>query len=109
MAESSYMVVLITTGSLEEARRIADVLVQQRKAACVNIVPQVSSMYRWEGRIQEDEESLMIVKTRAELLPEVVDSVRAAHSYEVPEIIALPVAGGNQDYLDWLGRETGQP
>jgi periplasmic divalent cation tolerance protein len=109
MAESSYVVVLVTTGNFEEARRIADMLVQQRKAACVNIVPRVSSVYRWEGRIEQDEESLMVVKTRAELLPEVVDSVRAAHSYEVPEIIALPIAGGNRDYLDWLGTETGQP
>jgi periplasmic divalent cation tolerance protein len=109
MAESSYVVVLITTGGLEEARGIADMLVEKRQAACVNIVPTVSSVYRWEGAIEHDEESLMIVKTRAELLPEVVDSVRTAHSYEVPEIIALPIGGGNADYLDWLGTETGQP
>ena len=106
MAEPGYLVVLITAGSAEEARGIADMLVEQRKAACVNIVPKISSVYRWEDEIEHDEESLMVVKTTVELFPEVVTAVRAVHSYDVPEIIALPIVEGNREYLDWLGRET---
>ncbi|MDY6879444.1 MAG: divalent-cation tolerance protein CutA [Thermodesulfobacteriota bacterium] len=106
MVETGYVVVLITAGSYEEARRVADVLVGERKAACVNIVPRVNSFFWWEGKIEEDEESLLVVKTRAELFAEVVDSVKANHSYEVPEIIALPIVGGNQEYLMWIGEET---
>jgi periplasmic divalent cation tolerance protein len=105
MAETDYLVVLITAGSAEEARSIADMLVEQRKAACVNIVPKVSSVYRWEDAIEHDEEILMVVKTTAELFPEVVTAVRAVHSYDVPEIIALPIVEGNREYLDWLGGE----
>ena len=106
MVDSGYLVVLITAGSYEEARKIADALVGERKAACVNIVPRVNSLFWWEGKIEEDEESLLVIKTRAELFPEVVDLVKVVHSYEVPEIIALPIIGGNQDYLTWIGEET---
>lgn len=106
MAESGYIVVLITAGSHEEAHRIADALVSQRKAACVNIVPQVNSLFWWEDKIEEDRESLLLVKTRAELFPEVVNVVKAVHSYEVPEIIALPIVEGNPEYLAWLEKET---
>ena len=106
MVDSGYLVVLITAGSYEEARKIADALVGERKAACVNIVPRVNSLFWWEGKIEGDEESLLVIKTRAELFPEVVDLVKGVHSYEVPEIIALPIIGGNQDYLTWIGEET---
>ena len=105
---SAYVVVLVTTGSSEEARRIAHELVNQRKAACVNIVPGVSSLFWWQGNIESAQEHLLIVKTRAALLSEVITLVRQVHSYAVPEIIALPVIGGNQDYLDWLDRELAQ-
>ena len=108
MVESTYVVVLITAGSSDEARGIADSLINERKAACVNIVPQVSSLFRWEGKTEEEQESLLVVKTRVELLPEVIDLVRSLHSYEVPEIIALPILGGNPDYLRWIGEETGE-
>lgn len=106
MAESSYIVVLITAGSYEEAHKIAGALVGQRKAACVNVVPQVNSLFWWEDRIEEDRESLLLAKTRTELFPEVVNVVKAVHSYEVPEIIALPLVEGNPEYLAWLGKET---
>ncbi|MGB2856426.1 MAG: divalent-cation tolerance protein CutA, partial [Dehalococcoidia bacterium] len=81
-------------------------LIGQRKAACVNIIPQINSLFRWEGKIEDDRESLLLVKTRAELFPEVVDAVKSVHSYDVPEIIALPIVEGSQDYLKWIGEET---
>ncbi len=107
MAKQAYLVVFITTSSYEEARKIADKLVDRKKAACVNIVPGVNSLFRWKGKIEEAEESLMVVKTRVELFPDVVSLVKSVHSYEVPEIIALPIVEGNPDYLEWLKKETG--
>jgi periplasmic divalent cation tolerance protein len=107
MAKPGYLVVFITTSSYEEARKIADTLVDRKKAACVNIIPKVNSLFRWKGKIEEAEESLMVVKTRAELFSEVVSLVKSIHSYEVPEIIALPIVEGNPDYLEWLKKETG--
>ena len=106
MAKPAYLVVFITTSSYDEARKIADALVVQKKAACVNIVPKVNSLFRWKGKIEEAEESLMVVKTRAELFPDVASTVKSIHSYEVPEIIALPIVEGNADYLSWLKEET---
>jgi periplasmic divalent cation tolerance protein len=107
MAKSGYIVIFITTSSYDEARKIAAELVAQRKAACVNIVPRVNSIFRWKGKIENAEESLLVVKTRARLFPEVVSAVKGIHSYEVPEIIALPIVEGNPDYLAWLKEETG--
>jgi len=106
MEEFTYIVVLITTGTPEEAQRIAAVLLEQRKAACVNIVPGVSSRFWWRGQLDSAEESLLIVKTKASLLDEVVSLVKEAHSYDVAEVIALPIVGGSQDYLDWVGGEV---
>ncbi len=107
MAKPAYIVVFITTSSYEEARKIADTLVNRKKAACVNIVPGVNSLFRWKGKIGEAEESLMVVKTRAELFPDVVSLVKSIHSYEVPEVIALPIVEGNPNYLEWVKKETG--
>ena len=106
MAKPAYLVVFITASSYEEARKIASALVDLKKAACVNIVPKVNSLFRWKGKIEEAEESLMVVKTRAELFPDVVSTVKSIHSYDVPEIIALPIIEGNPDYLAWLKEET---
>jgi len=106
--ECSPIVAIITAGSYEEAHKIAEALVQGGKAACVNIVPEASSLFRWRGRVEEAEESLLLVKTRAELFHEVVRVVKEIHSYEVPEIIALPVVDGDADYLAWLAKETGK-
>ena len=102
MKEPSDIVVLITTSSEEEAHSIAGVLLNQRKAACVNIVPRVDSYFWWQGKLNSARESLLIVKTKASLLPEVVSLVKKNHSYEVPEVIGLPIIGGNEDYLKWL-------
>jgi periplasmic divalent cation tolerance protein len=106
MAKPAYLVVFITASSYEEARKIADALVAQRKAACVNIVPRVNSLFRWKGKIEEAEESLLVVKTRTKLFPDVVRTVEEIHSYDVPEIIALPIVEGNPDYLQWINEET---
>jgi periplasmic divalent cation tolerance protein len=106
MKEASKVVVLITTANEEEARKIAELLLDQRKAACVNIVPRVDSLFRWEGKLDSAQESFLIVKTRASLLPEIVEMVKRAHGYEVPEIIALPIVSGNADYLRWIDSEV---
>lgn len=102
MAESEYVVVLITCTE-EEAGDLARTLVAAKKAACVNIVPKVRSTYWWHDKIEAEDESLLVVKTRASLLDDLIGLVRQSHSYGVPEIIALPIVGGNQDYLGWIG------
>jgi periplasmic divalent cation tolerance protein len=100
------LLVLITAGNREEARKIAELLVNEKKAACVNIVADVDSLFRWKGKVESARESLLLVKTRAALLPEIVSLVKEIHSYGVPEIIALPIAGGSEDYLRWLDSAT---
>lgn len=99
------IVILITAASDDEAARIARALVDERLAACANILPGVRSLFFWEGKTQDAREVLLVVKTRQALLDSIVRRVKALHSYTVPEIIALPVLGGSQDYLDWV-RET---
>ena len=102
------IVVLMTTDSKEEAHSITDLLLSQRKAACVNIVPRVDSLFWWQDKLDSAQESLLIVKTKASVLNEIVSLVKELHSYDVPEIIALPIIGGNQDYLEWIGKEVKQ-
>ncbi len=97
---------MITTDTEEEAHHIAELLVNQRKAACVNIVPRVDSLFRWHGNLDSAQESLLIVKSKASLLPEIVSLVKGVHTYEVPEIIALPIISGNEDYLKWIDSEV---
>ena len=100
------MVVQITTATEEEGYSIAELLLNKRKAACVNIVPRVDSLFRWQGKLDSAQESLLIVKARASLVPEIVEIVKGAHSYDVPEIIALPIISGNEDYLKWIDSEV---
>jgi len=100
--EESYTVLFITAASAGEAQQISQVLLEQRKAACVNIIANVDSLFRWEDKLDSAQENLLIVKTKASLLPEIINLVKKVHSYEVPEIIALPIIGGNQDYLEWI-------
>jgi periplasmic divalent cation tolerance protein len=103
---SEPLVVLIMAGSQEEADHLAHSLVTEMLAACVNVVPGVTSVYRWEGEVQRDQEWLLIVKTERESLDHLVRRVQALHSYEVPEIIALPLVGGSQAYLRWISQEV---
>lgn len=98
--------VLSTVGSAEEAGRIARHLVDRRVAACVNIIAGARSVYRWKGNIEEAEEWLLIIKTRRVLFEQLQEELKSVHSYEVPEIIALPVVEGYPPYLDWLAEET---
>ena len=107
MEESAYIVLFITTDSASEAQQISKVLLEQKKAACVNIISNVDSLFWWEGKLDSARENLLIVKTKASLLPEIINLVKKVHSYEVPEIIALPIVGGNQDYLDWIEGNVG--
>jgi len=103
--ERGYLVVLITTPSIAEADKIAHILLEARKAACITIVPTAHSRFWWQGKIDSADEALLIVKTKASLLEEVIMLVKENHSYEVPEVIALPIVGGSEDYLKWLDEE----
>ncbi|WP_299226886.1 divalent-cation tolerance protein CutA [Sulfurihydrogenibium sp.] len=97
-----YIVVLITTPSKEEAEKIASYLVENHIVACVNIVEKVNSLFFWQGSIEKAEESLMIIKTKKSVFKKLIEEVRKMHSYTVPEIIALPIIDGFEDYLKWI-------
>jgi len=103
---TNYLVVLITAGKLEEAEKIAQELVAQRLAACVNIVPQIISIYRWKGEVCRDTEVLLVAKTERAHYAELERAVKQGHSYDVPEIIAVPVEEGSRSYLDWLSESV---
>ena len=105
---SGQVVVFVTTSSEEEAEKIASLLLEKRTAACVNVIPRVSSRFWWQGKLDSAQESLLIIKTRAALMPQLTEIVKKAHSYTVPEIVALPIVAGDKDYLDWVDQETSQ-
>jgi periplasmic divalent cation tolerance protein len=94
--------VYMTTGSLEEARRIGRELVSARLAACVNILPQMNSIYAWEGKLNEDAEVVLIAKTTAACVPALMARVKSLHSYSVPCIVSLAVEDGHPPFLDWI-------
>ncbi|MGB9827521.1 MAG: divalent-cation tolerance protein CutA [Thermosphaera sp.] len=106
MLEGGWVVVLITASTREEALKIGRMLVEAKLAACVNIVRDVTSIYWWEGKVEEGGELLLIVKTTFEKLESLIKEVRKIHSYSVPEIIAIPVVAGNPDYLRWVREST---
>jgi len=99
-------IVLTTAGSHDEARKIAQALVEQRLAACVNIVPQIESIYRWQGNVESATEWLLVIKTQAGSFERLRDAVKELHSYELPECIMLEIAEGDKAYLDWLAKNT---
>jgi periplasmic divalent cation tolerance protein len=99
---SERVVALSTAGTAEDAERIARALVESRLAACVNVVPGVVSVYRWKGEVCRDEERLLVIKTRADRLEALRGALVGLHPYEVPELLALPVAAGHAPYLAWL-------
>ena len=99
------IVVLSTCGSAEEAERIARALVEKRLAACVNVMPAVRSFYRWKGAIEDEPELLLVIKSSRGLFDQLRAEIERLHSYEVPEVIAVPVVDGSEGYLEWLERE----
>jgi periplasmic divalent cation tolerance protein len=103
---SSFIVVLVTCGSEEEALKIAHFLVEDRLVACVNLISPVRSIYRWEGKILDEKEWILFIKTRKERFEELEKQVKALHSYSVPEIIALPIVEGSASYLNWVKEMT---
>ncbi len=98
-----FQIVLSTCADREEAERIAQALVEQRLAACVNILPGVQSVYRWQGAVERAAEVLMLIKTSPAHLGKVQSTIAALHSYEVPEFLVLPISAGSEAYLAWLG------
>jgi periplasmic divalent cation tolerance protein len=95
--------VYITAGSRDEAMRIGRTLVEERLAACVNILGGMTSIYRWQGAVETAEETVLVAKTRAGLFDRLTARVKELHSYDVPCVVELPIGRGNPDYLDWLG------
>ena len=99
--------VLTTCGSREEAQRIANGLVERRLAACVNIVPQIESVYRWQGNVENAIEWLLLIKTTAALFARLRDALQELHSYDVPECIEIGIEDGSAEYLEWIGESVG--
>ena len=102
MKQPEYIVVYITTGNIKEAEKISDKLIKDKLAACANMIPKVKSVFSWKGKIEEANEQLLIVKTKLLLFRRLVKAVKKLHSYEVPEIIALPIIEGNEAYFNWI-------
>jgi periplasmic divalent cation tolerance protein len=102
------LVVYITAPNEEEAAKIAKILVEERLAGCVNIVKDIRSIYSWQGKLEDEKEVLMIVKTRLELFSALTSKVKELHSYTVPEVIAMPIVDGSEEYIKWLKEATSQ-
>ena len=107
MPNAEIAVVLASVPDLEVGRRLARTLLQERLIACANLVPGVTSLYRWEGAVQEEDESLVVMKTRSELVPRLIARIPELHPYELPEVLALRVADGLPAYCRWVLDETG--
>ena len=103
---SGSSVVMVTTSNESEAEKIAKQLVENKLAACVSIIPKMRSIYVWEDEIRDDEEFLMIIKTRGDLFDKVRDNIKSLHSYSVPEIISLPITHALDEYVSWINDVT---
>ena len=98
--------VYMTVGSFEEAKSIGQILVRQNLAACVNLLENMTSIYKWEEKLEEIQEVVMIAKTRKSLMPKLIEKVNSIHSYDCPCILELPIQGGNPDFLSWIESQT---
>ena len=103
------IIIFITCAKKSQARKIARNLVRQKLVACVNVVDKIESIFWWQKKIDSAGEVLLIAKSRKSLLARIIRAVKSLHSYEVPEVIALPIIGGNPEYLAWIDAETGTP
>ncbi len=101
------LVVLVTAPSAEKATELGRLLVSERVAACANVLPGIRSIYRWEGKVQDEPEALILLKTTRARFEALRDRVLALHPYQVPEVLALPVEAGSEKYLEWIGAEVG--
>jgi periplasmic divalent cation tolerance protein len=104
-----YCLVLTTTSSQVEARKVACALVERKLAACVNIIPKIESIYRWQGKVESSHEWLLLIKTTARRTQAVEKAIMELHSYELPECLVIPIEGGSKGYLDWLGEQVKVP
>jgi periplasmic divalent cation tolerance protein len=103
---TDYRIVLTTAGSADEAERIASALVEAELAACVNIVSPITSVYRWKGLVQKEQEWLLLIKTTAAAVENVSKKIRELHSYELPECIQIPIEAGSAEYLNWIAENV---
>lgn len=101
-----FNLIYITTKDKKEARKIGKELVESRLAACVNIIDDMNSMYWWEGRVQDENEAILIAKTKESLVAELIEKVKSMHSYECPCVVSLPILNGNKKFLKWIEKET---
>ncbi len=102
----THCVVYVTCPDAKSAEKIAAALVKEKLAACANIVPDIRSVYEWQGKIENDPEQMLIIKTRFALMEKLTRRVKDMHDYDVPEIIAMPIMSGSSDYLDWIDQVT---
>jgi periplasmic divalent cation tolerance protein len=105
---ADYVQVLTTTDSEEHALRLGSIITDARLAACVQIVGPIRSLYWWEGKVQNEQEWQLLIKTTGEIVPTLKKIIKENHGYEVPEIIVTPIIDGNEDYLDWINEQTRQ-
>ena len=105
-SSSEFVSAFVTTPSMEVAKSISRALVSQKLAACVNIIPSVTSVYSWEGAVHEDSEHLLMIKTQRQRVHDLIDHVKSTHPYDVPEVIVLPIQQGNPAYLKWVADST---
>lgn len=103
-----YIVLFVTASNRQEAEKIANKLIEGKLAACVNIIDNISSMFWWQGKVDRAKEVLLVIKSKKSKLPQIIKRVQPLHSYEVPEIIALPIIGGEKKYLRWIDESVGE-
>ncbi len=103
------VLIMVTTGGRNDAERIGEALVVEHLAACCSVVPMIHSFYYWEDQLKREHEALLIIKTLESLAPAVMEFVRTHHSYDLPEILQVPVEGGSSPYLNWLERQVAKP